>query len=99
MVETVNFNGKHDQIGRPLLSSGENLSLVERFTLMDDENLMYEYTVRESQHLDALVDRPAPDEAEPGPDVRVRPVTRGNYGKHGIMAGSRVQEAAAAAAR
>ena len=45
VVETVHFNGKHDQIGRPLLSGGENLSLVERFTLSEEDTLLYEYTV------------------------------------------------------
>ena len=45
VVKTTNFNGKHDQIGRPLLSTGENLSLVERFTRTDPETLLYEFTV------------------------------------------------------
>ncbi len=45
VVETVHFNGKHDQIGRPLLNSGEHLTLVERFTRPDRETLLYEYTV------------------------------------------------------
>ena len=35
VVETTNFNGKHDQVGRPALSSGERLSLTERFTRLD----------------------------------------------------------------
>ena len=45
VVETTNFNGKHDQVGRPGLSSGERLTLTERFTRLDAETLVYEYTV------------------------------------------------------
>ena len=45
VVETIHFNGKHDQVGRPLLSTGEHLSLVERFTRTGPETLLYEYTV------------------------------------------------------
>jgi hypothetical protein len=42
VVETTNFNGKHEQAGRPILSSGEHLTLVERFTLV------YRYTVTDA---------------------------------------------------
>ena len=45
VVETTNFNGKHEQVGRPDLSSSEHLVLVERFTRADAETLLYEYTV------------------------------------------------------
>ncbi len=45
VIETTNFNGKHAQVGRPVLSSGEQLSLIERFTRVDAETLLYEYTV------------------------------------------------------
>ena len=96
VVETVNFNGKHDQIGRPLLSSGENLSLVERFTLMDDENLMYEYTVRDPSIWTRSWTAQHP--MKRNPDLMFEfACHEGNYGMHGIMAGSRVQEAEAAA--
>lgn len=45
VVETTNFNGKHDQVGRPVLESGKHLRLVERFTRVDGNTLRYEYTV------------------------------------------------------
>ena len=45
VIETTNFNGQHEQVGRPALSSGEHLSLIERFTRVDAETLIYEYTV------------------------------------------------------
>ncbi len=96
VVETVHFNGKHDQIGRPLLSSGENLSLVERFTLMDPENLMYEYTVTDPTIWTSAWTAQHP--MKRNPDLLYEfACHEGNYGMEGIMAGSRVQEAAAAA--
>ena len=45
IVETTNFNGKHEQVGRPLLSGSEHMTVVERFTRVDAETLLYEYTV------------------------------------------------------
>ena len=98
VVETVHFNGKHDQIGRPLLSTGENLALVERFTLMDGENLMYEYTVRDPSIWTRSWTAQHP--MKRNPDLMFEfACHEGNYGMHGIMAGSRVQEAEAAVAR
>ncbi len=96
VVETVHFNGKHDQIGRPLLSSGENLSLVERFTLMDPENLMYEYTVTDPTIWTSAWTAQHP--MKRNPDLLYEfACHEGNYGMEGIMAGSRAQEAAAEA--
>ena len=45
VVETTNFNGKYEQVGRPDLTSSERQSLVERFSRLDAETLLYEYTV------------------------------------------------------
>ena len=45
VVETTNFNGKHVQAGRPNLTSSEHQSLTERFSRLDAETLLYEYTV------------------------------------------------------
>ena len=45
VVETTNFNGKYAQAGRPTLTSSEHQSLIERFTRVDAETLLYEYTV------------------------------------------------------
>ena len=45
VIETTNFNGKHAQAGRPTLTSSEHQSLIERFTRVDAETLLYEYTV------------------------------------------------------
>jgi len=46
VVETTNFNGKHERAGKPdMLSSSAQMSLVERFTRTDAGTLLYEYTV------------------------------------------------------
>ena len=45
VIETTNFNGKHAQAGRPNLTSSEQQSLTERFSRLDAETLLYEYTV------------------------------------------------------
>ncbi len=93
VVETVHFNGKHDQIGRPLLSTGENLSLVERFSLMDTQNLMYEYTVTDTTIWTSAWTAQHP--MKRNPDLLYEfACHEGNYGMEGIMAGSRAQEAA-----
>ena len=95
VVETVHFNGKHDQIGRPILSSGENLTLVERFSLMDGDNLMYEYTVTDP----SIWTQPwtAQHPMKRNPDLIFEfACHEGNYGMEGILAGSRVEEAEAA---
>ena len=45
VVDTTNFNGKHEQVGRPDLTSSEHQTIVERFTRSDAGTLLYEYTV------------------------------------------------------
>ena len=97
VVETVHFNGKHDQIGRPILSSGENLTLVERFSLMDGDNLMYEYTVTDPTIWTQSWTAQHPMKRNPDLIFEFA-CHEGNYGMEGILAGSRVQEAEAAAA-
>ena len=45
IVETTNFYEKREQVARPLLTSNQQMSVVERFTRADAETLLYEYTV------------------------------------------------------
>ena len=88
VVETIHFNGKHDQIGRPLLNTGDHLSLVERFTRTDAETLLYEYTVTDP----TIWVRPwtAQHPMKKNPDLIYEfACHEGNYGIHGILAGSR----------
>ena len=96
VVETIHFNGKHDQIGRPLLNTGEHLSLVERFTRTDPETLLYEYTVTDP----TIWVRPwtAQHPMKKNPDLIYEfACHEGNYGLYNILAGSRAQEKAIAA--
>ena len=97
VIETLHFNGKHDQIGRPLLSSGENLRLVERLTRMDAENLMYEYTVDDPTIWTSAWTAQHPMKLNPDPLYEFA-CHEGNYGLEGILAGSRAEEAEAMAA-
>ncbi len=97
VIETVHFNGKHDQIGRPLLSSGENLRLTERLTRMDAENLMYEYTVDDPTIWTSAWTAQHPMKLNPD-SLYEFACHEGNYGLEGILAGSRAEEAEAMAA-
>ena len=98
VVETTNFNGKHDQIGRPLLSTGENLSLVERFTRTDPETLIYEFTVTDPTIWVSPWTAQLPMKRNPDLIYEFA-CHEGNYGLYNIMAGSRSEELAAAEER
>lgn len=95
VVETVRFNGKHDQIGRPLLNRGDHLSLVERMTRTDAGTLVYEYSVTDPTIWVEpwTVQHPMKKNPELLYEFACH---EGNYGMHGILAGSRAQEAAVA---
>ena len=97
IIETVHFNGKHDQVGRPLLSSGENLRLVERLTRLDADNLMYEYTVDDPTIWTSAWTAQHPMKLNPD-SLYEFACHEGNYGLEGILAGSRAEEAEAMAA-
>ena len=97
VVETTNFNGKHEQVGRPDLSSGEHLSLIERFTRVDAETLLYEYTVTDP------ATRVKPWTAQvpmaKSPDLIYEfACHEGNYSMPVRLAGARAMEREAAAA-
>jgi hypothetical protein len=93
VIETTNFNGRMNFQG-----SAENLRLVERFTRMDADTLLYEYTVDDPTSFTR-------------PWTVQLPMTRsldmifeyacheGNYGMVGILAGARAEERAIEMAR
>ena len=91
VVETQHFNGKHDQIARPLLSSGESLTLVERFTRTDGETLVYEFTVSDPTIWVTPWSVEHPMKQNPNLIYEFA-CHEGNYGMHNIMAGSRQEE-------
>ena len=96
VVETIHFNGKHDQIGRPLLNTGERLSLVERFTRTDPETLLYEYTVTDPTIWVSPWTAHHPMKKNLG-RIYEFACHEGNYGLYNILAGSRAKEEAIAA--
>ena len=94
VVETTNFSGKHEQVGRPRLSSGERLFLVERFTRVDAETLVYEYTVTDP----ATWGSPwtAQVSMKKNPDLLYEYACHeGNYSMATILRGARLEEKAA----
>jgi hypothetical protein len=91
VVDTQHFNGKHDQIARPLLSSGESLTLVERFTRTDGETLVYEFTVSDPTIWVTPWSVEHPMKQNPNLIYEFA-CHEGNYGMHNIMAGSRQEE-------
>ena len=98
VVETVQFNGKHDQIGRPLLSSGEHLSLIERFTRPDIDTLVYEFTVSDPTIWVSSWSVEHPMKRNPNLIYEFA-CHEGNYGLYNIMAGSRMEDNAEAEPR
>ena len=96
VVETTNFNGKHEQVGRPTLSSGEHLSLIERFTRVDAETLLYEYTVTDPATW--VSPWTAQVSMKKNPDsIYEFACHEGNYSMPVRLAGARVMEKEAAA--
>ena len=96
VVETTNFNGQHEQVARPDLSSGERLSLTERFTRIDAKTLLYEYTVTDP----ATWVRPwtAQVPMKKSPDLIYEfACHEGNYSMLVRLAGARAMEREAAA--
>ncbi|MEE2790285.1 MAG: hypothetical protein VX453_01480 [Acidobacteriota bacterium] len=98
VVETVQFNGKHDQIGRPLRSTGQNLSLVERFTRTDADTLHYEFVVTDPTIWVNSWTVALPMKRNPALIYEFA-CHEGNYGLYNIMAGSRMEELAESAPR
>ena len=94
VVETTNYNGKHQQVGRPRLSSGEHLSLIERFTRVDAETLVYEYTVTDPATWVSPWTAQVP--MKKNPDLLYEYACHeGNYSMATILGGARLEEKAA----
>jgi hypothetical protein len=93
VIETTNFNGRMNFQG-----SAENLRLVERFTRMDADTLLYEYTVYDPTSFTRpwTVQLPMTKSSD---SIFEYACHEGNYGMVGILAGARAEEKAAEAAR
>lgn len=97
VVETTNFNGRHAQVGRPSLSSSEHLSLVERFTRVDTETLIYEYTVTDPSIWTQPWTAQLPMQKNTA-QIYEYACHEGNYSMATILRGARLEELATEAA-
>jgi hypothetical protein len=87
VVDTINFNDKKNFRG-----SDQNLHVVERFSRMDANTLLYQFTVDDP----TAFARPWTGEytlaAAPGP-IYEYACHEGNYGMEGVLRGARAQDA------
>jgi hypothetical protein len=90
VVETTNFNGKN-----PLRGSSENLRVVERFTRVDADTIMYKFTVEDESTWTRPWTAELPMKKTIGP-LFEHACHEGNYGLYNTLAGARLEEKRAA---
>ena len=96
VVESRNFTGKtssFDPGATNSLGSGETLHLTERFTRLDEDTLLYEYTVDDSTTFTRPFTVALPMRKSDAP-VFEYACHEGNYGLLNILRGARADEAA-----
>ena len=86
VVETTNFNGKN-----PFNGSSENMRVIERFTRIDDETIVYRFTIDD----ETMWTRPW--SAELSMKQTIGPIFEhacheGNYGLYNTLVGARLEE-------
>ncbi len=90
VVETTNFNGKN-----PFNGSSENMSVIERFTRIDDDTILYRFTIDD----ESTWTRPWSAELTmrriQGP-IFEHACHEGNYGLYNTLVGARLEERLAA---
>ncbi len=86
VVDTTNFTDKTNFRG-----SGENLHLVERFTLADADTLRYEFTVDDPASFTKPWTAVIPSTKTEGPIFEYA-CHEGNYGMVGILSAARAEE-------
>ena len=91
VVDTTNFTDKTSFRG-----SRENLHLVERFTRLDADTLLYEVTIEDPTVFARPWTFALPMAKNPG-QIYEYACHEGNYGMVNLLKGARVQEQAAAA--
>ena len=92
VVDTTNLTGKTDFRG-----SGENMQVVERFTRVDADTLLYEYTIDDPESFTRSWKAMFPMRKTEGPIFEYA-CHEGNYGMFNLLTGARAQEKAAAEA-
>ncbi len=92
VVETTNFTDKTSFRG-----SGKNLHLVEHFTRVDADTLLYEYTIDDPESFEQPWMSAVPMAKSDAPIFEYA-CHEGNYGMFNLLAGARAQDKAAGAA-
>ena len=88
VVDTTNFTGKTSFRG-----SGAGMHLVERFTRVDADTLLYEYTIDDPDSFETTWSAAIPMTQTEGPMFEYA-CHEGNYAMVNLLAGARAQEAA-----
>jgi hypothetical protein len=88
VVETTNFTDRTAYRG-----SGEHMKLIERFTRVDAETLLYEFTVNDPESFAKPWTVQIPLVKTEGPIFEYA-CHEGNYGMTGLLSGAREEEAA-----
>ena len=88
VVDTTNFTDKNSFRG-----SDRNLHLVERFTRIDPETILYRFTVDDATAFTKPWTGEAPMTKTPGP-IYEYACHEGNYGMANILSGARADEKA-----
>ena len=97
VVETTNFTGKTASFNDSITTAtgtGETLHLTERFTRVDAETLLYEYTVEDPTSFTRPFTVAQPMRKNPAQMFEYA-CHEGNYGMTNMLTGARVQEQAA----
>ena len=86
VVDTTNFTGQ-----TPFRGSGPNLHLTERFTRMDAETLLYEFTIDDPESFTRPWSAAIPSARTTGPILEYA-CNEGNYGMEGLLSAARFEE-------
>jgi len=90
VVETTNFNGKN-----PFRGSSEDMRLIERFTRVDQDTVIYRFTVDDPATWTRAWSAELPMKKTEGP-LFEHACHEGNYGLYNTLAGARAEEKKAA---
>jgi hypothetical protein len=86
VVETTNFNGKN-----PFRGSSENMRVIERFTRVSDETIVYKFTIEDPATWSRPWTAEVPMAKTQGP-IFEHACHEGNYGVTNTLAGARAEE-------
>ena len=90
VVETRDFNGKN-----PFYGSSENMSVIERFTRIDDDTILYGFTIDDESTWTRIWSAELSMKRIQGP-IFEHACHEGNYGLYNTLVGARREEQSAA---